>query len=1401
MRLRGSLEVLNFSALTMLTSVDLSHNKLTGRIPWSDNNLSGYIPEQIGNLVKLRSMKLNSNRLLEVGNLAILEDLRLGINKLSSSISNSIGNLAKLSVLILWGNQLSGHIPNNLGDLTKLSLLDLCHNQLSGHIPQELGYLVNLKGLRLCDNMLSGSIPNNLENLTKLTVLSLYKNQLFGHIPQELGYLVNLKNLSLYSNNLIGLIPSSLGNLSKLSHLFLWHNQLSGHISQELGKLVNLENLDLSKNMLIGSIPNSLGNLTKLSNLLLWSNKLSGHIPKELGNLVNLNNLSLADNNLTGSIPNSLGNLNKLYSINLVSNQLSGFIPQELGNLVNLEFLEISLNNLSGELPSGLCAASRLQNFTADHNSLVGSLPTSLLNCKTLVRVCLERNQLEGDISELGLHPRASLRKHRSIALHPNLVYIDMSSNKLFGQLSPRWGECTKLTYLHVSNNRITGVLPSSLGKLSWLGSFDISSNKIEGHIPPEIGSMVSLFNLSLTNNLLHGNIPEELGSLQNLEYLDLSLNNLSGPIQGLIENCLKLQSLRLGHNHLGGSIPIKLGMLTYLQELLDLSDNSFAGIIPSQLSGLNMLEALNLSHNTLNGSIPPSFKGMISLSSMDVSYNNLEGPVPHIKFLEEAPVEWFVHNKHLCGTVKALPPCNLIQKGGKGKKFGPILLGVAAAAGISVLFITALVTWQRRKMKSEEQSENGAGNTKVFSVWNFDGGDVYKQIFEATENFNGTHCIGMGGNGSVYRAQLPTGEIFAVKKIHMTEDDELIFKREVDALMSIRHRNIVKLFGYCSAVHVKFLVYEYMDRGSLSRYLENHNTAIELDWMRRINIVKDVDNALSYIHHDCFAPIVHRDITSNNILLDLEFRACISDFGIAKILDVEASNCTKLAGTKGYLAPELAYTTRVTEKCDVYSFGVLVFELFMGCHPGDFLLSLSMAKETPAYIHPSTDSTLKNNINLPGQHGTKLTAEKKLPEQEFFAPEQIGLNMVRKLRNKPNQETTIYTPSRCVVPPWIFPLSPAMRLRCRRVASPSLPRLPRHHLPFGACDASAETGELEEAETLDEEESRNPSRRRGGEEKGLPFSLEEESRGGVARSCAREKRRRITREEIFPTSGGRGALKDLLDARLPLPEAETTSEIFRVIMAAVQCLDPNPLHRPTMLHVTRMFSTAEVHGNRDHLHADIIIPVAARLGGGGARVLRQDPVECVFQFLCSSNNNIARIEKMVWALAGYGERLGEVGGYQFHQFPTIERLTRVSEQELRDAGFGYRAKYIVGTAKILQAKPGGGEKWLASLRTRELPEVIEALCTLPGVGPKVAACVATQYLMPELAGKSLTPKLSVAVADAFVAKFGNYAGWAQNVLFIGQLSAQKLMVAETTNTSTKPTKRKRSGNNGYQII
>lgn len=213
----------------------------------------------------------------------------------------------------------------------------------------------------------------------------------------------------------------------------------------------------------------------------------------------------------------------------------------------------------------------------------------------------------------------------------------------------------------------------------------------------------------------------------------------------------------------------------------------------------------------------------------------------------------------------------------------------------------------------------------------------------------------------------------------------------------------------------------------------------------------------------------------------------------------------------------------------------------------------------------------------------------------------------------------------------------------------------------------------------------------------------------------------------------------------------------------------------------------------------------------GGARVLRQDPLECLIQFICSSNNNIKRITMMVDFISSLGNYVGAVGGFKFYEFPSLERLGMVSEQELRAAGFGYRAKYIVGTVEALKSKPGGGMEWLAALRKVDLPEAIVSLCSLPGVGPKVAACIAlfsldqhhaipvdthvwkiaTRYLLPELAGTSLTPKLSNRVADAFVRTYGKYAGWAQTLLFIAELPSQKSLLNSTEEKTPNSKKRK----------
>ncbi|KAI5016038.1 hypothetical protein ZWY2020_005770 [Hordeum vulgare] len=126
--------------------------------------------------------------------------------------------------------------------------------------------------------------------------------------------------------------------------------------------------------------------------------------------------------------------------------------------------------------------------------------------------------------------------------------------------------------------------------------------------------------------------------------------------------------------------------------------------------------------------------------------------------------------------------------------------------------------------------------------------------------------------------------------------------------------------------------------QGNVHGTLESEELAKELDWGKRIALAIDVAQAISFLHHECSPPIIHRDITSNNILLDTAFKAFVSDFGTARILKPDSSNWSALAGTYGYIAPELSYTSVVTEKCDVYSFGVVVLELVMGKHPRDLL-------------------------------------------------------------------------------------------------------------------------------------------------------------------------------------------------------------------------------------------------------------------------------------------------------------------------------------------------------------------------------------------------------------------------------------------------------------------------------
>ena len=146
------------------------------------------------------------------------------------------------------------------------------------------------------------------------------------------------------------------------------------------------------------------------------------------------------------------------------------------------------------------------------------------------------------------------------------------------------------------------------------------------------------------------------------------------------------------------------------------------------------------------------------------------------------------------------------------------------------------------------------------------------------------------------------------MKKLHAVPDEETLniraFTSEVQALAEIKHRNIVKSLGYCLHSRFSFLVYEFLEGGSLDKVLTDDTRATMFDWERRVKVVKGVASALYYMHHGCFPPIVHRDISSKNVLIDLEFEARISDFGTAKILNHNSRNLSSFAGTYGYAAP-----------------------------------------------------------------------------------------------------------------------------------------------------------------------------------------------------------------------------------------------------------------------------------------------------------------------------------------------------------------------------------------------------------------------------------------------------------------------------------------------------------------
>ncbi|XP_022890854.1 probable LRR receptor-like serine/threonine-protein kinase IRK [Olea europaea var. sylvestris] len=576
---------------------------------------------------------------------------------------------------------------------------------------------------------------------------------------------------------------------------------------------------------------------------------------------------------------------------------------------------------LSGKLGRGLLKLQLLRKLSLAKNNLTGSISIGFAQLSNLRVLDLSENSLSGSISNDFFRQCGSLRS------------VSLANNKFSGHIPESLGMCSTLASLNFSGNQFSGSLPSGLWSLHGLRMLDLSDNLLEGEIPNGIEGMNNLRGISLRKNRFTGEVPEGIGDCFLLRSIDLSENSFSGGLPNTMQQLTLCNNLLFGKNGFTREVPEWIGEMRSL-ETLDLSENNLTGQVPDSLGKLLSLKVLNVSKNSLTGLLPESMKNCVNLLTLDISHNYLTGELPSWPF-ELGLQQLLFSDNRLSGSVD-----NTLASSLESSRHKLVVLDIS-----------------KNQLSGEIPSSTGdfsnlhflnmSKNSFVGSIPARIGQLKILETLDLSDNqLNGSIPLEIGGATSLeelwleknlFEGNIPT----ASGSIRGKRWRRLLLYFWIKMPKNegkVHHDNLVALEGYYWTPSLQLLIYEYVSGGNLHKHLHEESGGNYLSWNDRFNIILGAAKGLTHLHQ---MNLIHYNIKSSNILIDNSGEPKLADYSLARLLPMldRYILSSKIQSALGYMAPEFACkTVKITEKCDVYGFGVLVLEVVTGKRPVEYL-------------------------------------------------------------------------------------------------------------------------------------------------------------------------------------------------------------------------------------------------------------------------------------------------------------------------------------------------------------------------------------------------------------------------------------------------------------------------------